>query len=227
MYTYYFIPGLIADSRSFQPLCEIMELAHYKFIRWDRPNAKESIQDYARRLSQQIDVRDRPVFVGVSMGGIMATELSKLHNDAPVILIASAKCKAEVPPYYRLMKGFRPQKWLPITPIKKTLLKLKPAHTHPSPWHFELFRDMLLDTDPVFMKWALGQIASWDRTSPPKHYIHLHGTDDKLFPIQYIQDHTPVEGGKHFMIVEKAPEIATKILEWQSNFKNFRSKSTA
>ena len=161
------------------------------------------------------------------MGGIMASELASLHQDAPVILIASAKCKEEIPPYVRAMKNLKPQKWLPIRSIKKTLLQLKPEKTHPSPWHYTLFRDMLLDTDPVFMRWALGQIAAWDRDDPPKNFIHFHGTEDKLFPIQYIKNHTPVEGGKHFMIVEKAPEIASKIEEWQSNFENFRLKNTA
>ncbi|RMG16439.1 MAG: alpha/beta hydrolase [Bacteroidetes bacterium] len=223
MFTYYLIPGIVADHRAFQYVCEHLDLGNYAFIRWIAPQPGESLPAYAGRLARsQIDPASRPAFIGVSMGGIVAAELSRMYPDAPIALIASAKCRYELPPYYRRAGVLNPEGWLPVNLIQQALLWMKPERSHLKAEYYQLFRQMLLDTPPDFFRWALGAIARWERSTPPRQVLHLHGTHDKLLPRKYIGEHLPIAGGKHFMIVEKAPEIAAILSQWQSKIQNLR-----
>ena len=59
--------GLGADHRVFQ----FLDLSGFKvtYIKWLEPLARETMQQYAARLTAQIDV-ERPVLVGLSFGGM-------------------------------------------------------------------------------------------------------------------------------------------------------------
>ncbi len=222
MYTYYFIPGLISDYRAFKYLRDEMKIQKYRFLHWITPQRRESLRSYANRLSAQIAPRDKPAFIGVSLGGLIAIELASIYQDAPLALIASVKCKKEVPPYYQWFKNAYLESWVPIRFIQQLLVKLKPPKSHASQDHFELFREMLFETNPIFMRWALSIIANWEQKHPPKHYVHVHGTIDRLFPIKYISGHHTIEGGQHFMLVDKAKEIAKVLTDWQSKIEKSR-----
>ena len=67
--------------------------------------------------------------------------------------------------------------------------------------------EILNDTDPVFLKWAMGKIANWKNVIIHKNLIHIHGTADRLFPIRYVKCDIPVKDGGHFITVNKAKEL--------------------
>lgn len=220
MYTYYLIPGIVADHRSFDYLLKELPLSSVRFIRWELPKAGDTLSSYARRIkAQQIDPYQddtQPVFIGVSMGGIVAVELSRLFPGAPLALIASAKCRYELPPYYRWFRHASPRHWLPARLVQRTLVRLKHEETHQSLEAYRLFKDMLLATPPAFMRWAVDAILNWDQRDPPRDCLHIHGTADRLLPVQYIQDFYPIDGAEHFMIIEHAREIAAVLHQWQT-----------
>ncbi|HQV56104.1 MAG TPA: alpha/beta hydrolase, partial [Chitinophagaceae bacterium] len=82
----YFISGLGADKRAFSFLdlsfCEPI------FIDWIKPVDNESLYQYAMRLKEQIN-EPSPIIVGVSFGGMLATEIAKSDASAKVIIISS------------------------------------------------------------------------------------------------------------------------------------------
>ena len=84
----YFISGLGADKRAFSLLdlsfCEAV------FVEWIDPLKNESLKDYAMRLRQQIPDY-HPTIVGVSFGGMLATEMAKTDEEIKAIIIASNK----------------------------------------------------------------------------------------------------------------------------------------
>jgi hypothetical protein len=51
----------------------------------------------------------------------------------------------------------------------------------------------------------------WEGGSAVPQLLHLHGTHDRIFPIQPICNCIPVEGGGHFMILNKAAQISQLI----------------
>jgi len=51
----------------------------------------------------------------------------------------------------------------------------------------------------------------WKNKSSELDLIQIHGTRDEIFPIKYIEDCVPVEGGTHAMIIVKAKKISVII----------------
>lgn len=84
----YLISGLGADERMFQ------RLNFYNFepvyLQWISPKKNESISDYAARLKSQI-TEEKPIIIGLSLGGMMAVEISKQIKTEKVVLISSIK----------------------------------------------------------------------------------------------------------------------------------------
>ena len=154
----YIFSGLGADERVFKYL----DFTGFKttFITWLQPNDQEPITQYAKRLTKQI-LTSRPILIGLSFGGIIATEIAKFIDTDKIILIASAKTKFEIPFYYRLAGHLKIHKLLPI--------KLMKQPTIFSFWFFglankedkKLLIEILKDTNEQFLSWAIGQLVSW------------------------------------------------------------------
>jgi len=200
----YFISGLGADKRAFSFLD--LSFCEPVFINWIKPLEKESLKSYALRLRQQMP-EEHPTVVGVSFGGMLATEMAKEDNLMSAIIIASNKSSVEFPGYLRVGKYFPVYKWLPGKLIKnKRILN----------WILGVEKDeqrkliaaIIADTDPLFLKWAIDAILHWKETSIPPNVKHIHGTADMLLPYRYTKpDHT-IEGGTHIMTFYKHKEIS-------------------
>jgi hypothetical protein len=69
-------------------------------------------------------------------------------------------------------------------------------------------KERMDQTTLTYLKWSLNAIVHWKQAEKPKGVIHLHGSKDKLFPIQYCCPDYIVQGGSHFMVVTHAREIS-------------------
>jgi pimeloyl-ACP methyl ester carboxylesterase len=204
----YIFSGLGADERVFQYL-DFSGFA-VTFIRWLQPIQNETIEGYAKRLTQQITTT-RPVLIGLSFGGIMATEVAKLIDTEKVVLIASAKTRQEIPFYYRLAGQLRLHKLLPASLLKQPNVL--------SSWFFgaqsqedkKMLADILRDTDSQFLRWAIDKIVTWKNQFVHPNLIHIHGTADRILPFRYVVSDLKVDGGGHFMTVNKAHELTAAI----------------
>jgi hypothetical protein len=76
-----------------------------------------------------------------------------------------------------------------------------------------LLKNILQDTDPAFLKWALRTIALLQNQTLPANLFHIHGTKDRLLPFRKNRGIIPVENGGHLMILSKAEEISTLLKE--------------
>lgn len=113
----YIFSGLGADKRVFKYL----DFSKYNttFIDWINPLKNESIENYAKRLTAQIN-SEKPILIGLSFCGIMAVEVGKIIESEKIILIASAKSKNEIPFYYRFAGYLHLHKLISPKLIKKT-----------------------------------------------------------------------------------------------------------
>ncbi|TXD51976.1 MULTISPECIES: alpha/beta hydrolase [unclassified Polaribacter] len=201
----YGISGLGADKRVFKFLKLDSELIP---IDWIKPLKNESISNYSKRLSAKIDQNEKVCLIGVSFGGLVTTEISKLINPALTILISSAETKKELPFIYGVFG-------------KTNLVKLFPTTLFDPPrWianflfgteQTELLNAILKDTDLKFAKWAVHALISWKNEESLKNVIKIHGTKDKLIPLKSTKNIKLIKDGEHFMIVDKAQEISTII----------------
>lgn len=205
----YCISGLGADRRVFTKL--IFKGYQPVHINWLTPKKKESIADYAKRLIADIK-EEKPILIGLSFGGIVATEIAKQIATEKVILISSAKEQAEVPWYFGMFR------WFPIhllIPFKSLLWAVYWLIN----WFFsletvaerQLLKAILVDTDAVFLKWAINQVVRWQNQTIPDSIYHIHGTGDRVFPLGFVEADAMVEKGGHFMIMNRAEQISNLI----------------
>jgi pimeloyl-ACP methyl ester carboxylesterase len=199
----YGISGLGADQRVFKYLkldCEFVP------IDWITPFEKESIENYALRLAKVIDTNEEFSILGISFGGLVATEISKKLKPKLTVLISTVETNKELPTIYRLFGQTGIVDWMP-----KQLFDPPRFLAH---WIFGTRRKKLLnaildDTDLGFAKWAVQALLTWknvEKISSP--CLKISGTDDKLLPPTPSENTVLIENGEHFMIVDKAAEIS-------------------
>jgi len=68
-------------------------------------------------------------------------------------------------------------------------------------------KNIIKDTNPTFLKWAINQIVNWKNLSVPQNCIHIHGTNDRILPSKHLKVDYTIKNGGHFMTVNKAKEI--------------------
>lgn len=205
----YCISGLGADDRIFQHL----QLSGYalRHVRWIKPALDDTWESYARRLLDQIP-DPQPILLGMSMGGMMAVELSKIVSARQVILISSAKSCKELPFYFRWLRILPVHRWIPYSWLIQIGLWLGPWLFGPSgAEEAALLKDIVRQTDKVFFRWAWTQISRWRNLEVPNQLFHIHGNRDHMLPIAWIHPDLVVSGGTHLMILGRASEIGSAI----------------
>jgi len=203
----YFFSGLGADKKAFRQL-QFPENVEPIFIDWIHPLNDEPIESYAKRISGVIDNSKPFILVGLSFGGIMATEVIEYVSPRKTILISSVTRRQELPFFFQFTRFLGIQKKIPFKSVQKGN-----AFVY---WLFgieknngkSLLDEILADTDPVFAEWAIRQMMIWKREITNTDIVRIHGDNDKMFPIRnFTPDYTVKDGG-HFMVVDKAGEIS-------------------
>ncbi len=207
----YFISGLGADERAFQKLSlpTTWKIIHLKWIEID---PKETLESYVLKFSKLIDVTKDFHLVGLSFGGIMAVELSKIIKPKSIIVLSSITTKHELPKIYRLIAGLRINNFVPSYFLNKVY-----PFTY---WYFgmkskeenQLLKQIIHDTPPTFLKWAINEIVHWKNEIRPINIIHIHGNKDRIFPINTIQADIVVKQGGHFMVYKEADELSALLI---------------
>jgi pimeloyl-ACP methyl ester carboxylesterase len=210
MKTVYYISGLGADDRVFKFLN--LKGVYEKYIKWETPQKHESLQDYCKRLIEQIDLENEIILIGVSFGGIVAQEIAKFVNVTRVIIISSIKSAKEFSFQMKFVRIFSLHKLVPSRLLKwSNLLTGDYYFCTKTKAESDLLRAIIKDTDMAFMKWAIGEIMRWDNENTYHNLIHIHGDKDRIFPIKNIKNAIRINDGGHFMIVNRAKELAAII----------------
>jgi len=202
----YLISGLGADQRIFQRLQ--LQRCRLHPVHWIRPLPRETMQAYAIRLGEQISAPD-PVLIGMSFGGMMAIEISRIRSVKGIILISSVRSPKELPPYFQLLHIFPVHRWLPYG-------WLQALGSGPGRWLFgpethttcHLLKQIIRETDETFFRWAWQQVISWRKHTMACPCIQIHGDTDHMLPICFVKkpDHI-IRGGTHLMVLDRADEI--------------------
>lgn len=203
----YGISGLGADERVFKYLSLKHEIIPLNWIKHDK---NESLEHYASRLAAKIDANEDFGVLGVSFGGLVAVEISKILNPKVTILISSVETKNELG---FVIKGLGKMKVVKYLPSKIFNPPKKIAHFLFGTENKELLNKILDDTDLDFTKWAVNKLLNWKNTTHLSSVIKISGTNDKLLPPTKTDNTILIEKGEHFMIVDKAKEISEIINE--------------
>jgi len=205
----HFICGLGADKRSFGFLD--LSFCEPAFIKWLPPLPKETLAQYAERLFTNCINDEEANIVGLSFGGMLATEIAKQHPRTKVIIISSAKTYKEIPSYLRIWRKFPIYNYIVNNRTKKSsglLIKILGARGAEQQ---KIQREITLASNPEFTRWAMHAIVNWDNAIVPENVIHIHGTKDRLLPARYVTAHHLINEGEHVMIMDKAAEVSVLI----------------
>ncbi len=197
--------GLGADHRVFQ----FLDLSgfHVTYIKWLEPLARETMQNYAARLTAQIDA-ENPVLVGLSFGGMMAMEVAKHIATEKIVLISSAKTQKEIPPYFRFVGKLKLNKLAAMRVAKKPnalAYRMMGAKTESEK---TLMNTILTETDPVFFKWAIEKVVTWNNKMLHENVVHIHGKKDLLLPHRFVKADFSITNGTHLMTIQHAKEVS-------------------
>jgi pimeloyl-ACP methyl ester carboxylesterase len=207
----YFISGLAADSRVFRNIqlpvhCEAV------FIDWIAPEKNESLQNYSLRLAQKIDTSGPFAIIGLSMGGMITTEIIKLYNPVVAVLISSIPSSKQLPGYFKVAGSLRLHKIVPIS-LVKSMSVLKRLFTTETPEDKIILRQIVKDSDTNFIRWAMGAILNWNSETLPSSYIHIHGSKDEVLPLRLTKPTHVISKAGHLMVMSRAAEINAILLE--------------
>lgn len=202
------ISGLGADKRVFNYLTLDHKLIP---IEWIKPKSKESIIEYSKRLitEYEIDNEDEFGILGVSFGGLIAPEISKLTNPKFTILISSVKTRSELSGIIKLAGK---SKVIELIPEKRIIPPKAIARFMFGTDKKEILNSILADTDLKFAKCAIRELMNWKNQSRLPNLIKIGGSKDKLLPPKG-KNIILIDKGEHFMIIDRAKEISDLIDE--------------
>ena len=209
MKTIYCISGLGADEKAFSKL-KIDEGYRLKFIPWMIPIQTESIEQYAARMLKQIE-DPAPILLGLSFGGIMCTEIAKLITVKKIIIVSSIKTSNELPSWMRTAAWLGLNKLIPLrstrltAPIQNRMLGVSNKED------LQIAQYYRKHADKSYIKWAVHQVINWQNKWIPPCLFHIHGDNDKMFPIKKVNPDFIVKNGGHFMIMNRAGEVSSCI----------------
>ncbi len=204
----YILTGLGADKSVFYKL-RLSNYAH-TFVNWQMPDDKMSIEAYATLIAREITA-EKPILVGLSFGGIVAIEIAKQIPVEKVILLATVKTKYEMPIFLRWIGKTKLHRIVP----NKMFTKAGPW----APYFFGLVHKndkrilskILANSSPAFLKWAIDKILLWENTTLLKHFIHLHGSKDRLFPIRRIKNCATIKGAGHLLTLTHSDTLNNEL----------------
>lgn len=198
----YWMPGLGASSQIFENITLPKDTFESYFLEWLEPVFKESITEYALRMAQKIK-HPNPVLIGVSFGGILVQEIAKHIATQKIIIISSVKSSQEMPRRMKIAKKTGIYKLLPTSLLTHLGFITQYSLGRTINKRLKLYEKYLQMRSKKYLDWALENVILWKQISPSPNIIHIHGTNDLVFPAKYIQNYIPVKEGTHVMIIYK------------------------
>lgn len=204
----YCMPGLGASPQIFEHINLPHDTFEIHLLTWKVPlSLEESIQDYAKRMCEEI-THEKPVLLGVSFGGMLVQEMSKLIGISHTIIISSVKSHHELPNRLKLAKVTKVYKLFPTWFVENFEEYSKYFLGDYLKKRRELYKMYLSVRNKLYMEWAIYNVLHWKQEEPIQNLTHIHGLEDNVFPAKHIENFIPIDKGTHVMILMKAKTIS-------------------
>ena len=208
----YLLPGQGSDARIFSKIT-LDSTYVLQYIVYPVPAKNTTLPQFAQQISEQIDTTQKFILIGVSLGGMICTELADLLKPEQIIIVSSAKCRAELPKRYTFQRVFPINKIIPARVIYWGAKLLQPLVEPDRNNAKNTFKAMLGAKNPKYLKRTANMIINWERTYFKKNIVHLHGDNDHTLPLKNIKADYIVQHGSHMMALTRGEEINDLILK--------------
>ena len=209
----YLISGLGADSRLFKNV--VLPVGYEAvLVDWLIPIYTDTLTTYSQNIINQYSINEDSIVIGVSLGGMISVEIAKQVKLDKVILISSIKTHKEAPWYFGFFRSVPVYKVIPGDLMRHAGFLVKPMFGNMNANDLRLFKSMLRNSSPVFLKWAMRAALYWKNNREFSNLYHIIGNNDLVFPYKNIQKPTAiVKGGTHIMVFDKSDEINKLLAE--------------
>jgi len=206
----YLISGLGTNEKAFARID--LGGRPFTFLPWIKPQRNELLDHYLDRFAAGINPNEEIIFIGLSMGGMIAQNLAQKFKTSKIILISSVISEKEYSMLFRFFRFTGLYKLAPVKLLLKFRFFIYQLFGASSGNEKKFLIELLADADPQLIHWSLDIVAKWKQvfTHPPGNLYRIHGKKDPIFPHKYIGKAQLIEGGSHVMIVTKA----TSVNEW-------------
>ena len=210
----YFISGIGADYRLFKNI-QLPAGFEAEYLHWISPLPGESLSDYAARLSQYINRGEEHILIGLSLGGIMATEISKLTLPVRTIIFGSVPTHNQLPPWFKYAAKIKLHKLIHPSFVKFSA-RIKHSLFTKGKENRKFLLQLIRDGDNRFIYWGMDAVMKWRNEHVPANLIHIHGSNDEVFPIRYVKPKYILKGG-HLLVFHHADEVNKLLREILKN----------
>lgn len=207
----YLMPGMSANSLIFEKI-KFPQNFSLHYLEWIDPYIYESLEDYAKRFSKLI-IHKNPVLIGVSFGGILVQEVSKIIKVSKLVIISSVKSNSELPTHMKFGKATKSYKLLPVKWLNDFESLISFVLGPKVKRRVELYRKYLSVRDENYLNWSIREMIEWKQSAPIKNIIHIHGSKDLILPPIFLKDYIELPLGDHAMILKRADWINNKVPE--------------
>src|SRR6476620_8701480 len=205
----YFISGIGADYRLFKNI-HLPKGYEAEYLHWMTPIKAESISEYAARLSEKIDRYEPHILIGLSLGGIIATEIANLTYPVQTIIFGSVPTHNQLPPWFKYAAKINLHRLIHPSFVKLSAY-IKHSLFTKGREDRKFLRQLIRDGDNRFIYWGMDALMKWRNEEIPSNLIHIHGSNDEVFPIRYVKPKYVIKGG-HLLVFHHAGEV-NKLLE--------------
>ena len=212
----YLMPGMAASGKIFEYIRLPKDQFELHILEWTIPLKGQSLSQYAQEMCKLVR-HESPVLIGVSFGGLLVQEMSKIISVLKVIIISSIKQKSELPKRMLFARYTSVHKLLPTGLVNNVELLVKYAFGETVTKRLELYEKYLSVRDKYYIDWCIHEMVNWQQTAHDKNLVHIHGDKDTVFPVKHIKQCIIVKNGTHTMVIHRAKwfneHLPTIILE--------------
>lgn len=203
----YFLGGLGLDNS----IINDISLRDNKlvFIDWEKPAQKETLTSYSSKIISKYNIDIDSTLIGVSFGGFIALEISKVIPVRKVILVSSFLNINELPFIFRTAIRLRLYHLFPPFILKLLPFVLNYFFSISNPPNASILKQVIERTDSTLLNWAIKNILRFLPADQSIKIVRIHGDLDRIIPInKRIVDYVVPNGG-HFMIYDKKKEVTS------------------
>jgi len=205
----YAIPGLGTTEKLY--VNTVIGGVKLVILDWPLPDKNDTMISYAKKFLPQIDTSRPFCLLGVSFGGMLCTELSKIISPKKTFLISTSKSRAELPWFIRMFKYVPVYKYISETQHRKMAYQGRWIVGFGKAYIPE-FLGMVNSMTENYFKYCMNIIVNWNGTELPGNAIHIHGSNDRLLLYSCVKANYEIKGGSHAMVVFRAEEV-NRIIE--------------
>lgn len=220
----FLITGFALDKRAFAPLN--LPSDPYRLVDLIPVQKGESLRDYAVRMSKEIGLKAGDIIGGVSLGGMLALEMSKVVKVRGVILIASCTHPRHIRRRFLALAPIAP--YVPdflIRQIFTTIPLVLKWQKMLSPAGQALLADIMGRFPPSLLKAFPMMMKEWPGRNPPDNFRHIHADGDWLIrPSGLKENMTIIKAKNHLITVSHPKEVRAFIVAAVQGFLEAKSQ---